>query len=120
MTTIAIMPVVTGDGSIVYCGMAGEKRSEGDTAGKALDALTAQLPETQDGLLVIVQSLRLGRFFDVQQQRRFRELMEALRWAGGELPAEEEAELESLVGVEVRASADRTAMFAAEIGRWST
>jgi len=115
MTTIAILPVVIGDGSVTYCGVAGEKRSQGDTIGKALDALTLQLPEIQDALLVVVQSLRPDRFFNAEQQRRLGELMGAWREArdgGADLPSNERAELETLIEAELRASGDRAAMLA--------
>jgi len=54
MTTTAILPVASEDGSVTYCGSAGEKRSQGSTMGEALDALMAQLPEAQDTLFVVV------------------------------------------------------------------
>ena len=41
MTTVAILPVPTGKGGIAYQGVAGEKRSQGNTIGEVLDALTA-------------------------------------------------------------------------------
>lgn len=112
MTTIAILPVVTGDGSVTYCGAAGGKRSEGSTIGEALDALAAQLPEPQGHLLVIVQSLRPDRFFDAQQQRRLGELMDVWRKArdrGTTLAPTEQAELDGLIEAELSGSAGRAA-----------
>lgn len=75
MTTVAILPVPTEKGGISYRGLAGDKRSQGRTAGEALDALTAQLPDDETGLLAVVQNLRPDRFFDAVQQRRLGELI---------------------------------------------
>ena len=92
----------------------------GNTAGQALDALAAQLPEAEVGTLVIVQNMRPDRFFDVDQQRRLTELMarwRAARDAGTPLPPAEQAELDALVEEEVRASAKRTAALLHELTR---
>ncbi len=117
MTRITILPVPTGKGGSSYRAVAGDKHSEGDTAGAALDALTAQLSEDEAGTLVIVQSLRPDRFFNAAQQQRLAELMDRWRTArdqGGALPADEQAELQRLIEAEVRASADRAAALADE------
>ncbi|GET38822.1 hypothetical protein [Microseira wollei] len=45
------------------------------TAGEALDALTAQLEDSEFGALLIVQNFRSDRFFSAEQQKRLSELM---------------------------------------------
>lgn len=121
MTTIAILPVAgTHQGSVTYCAVANGKRSQGATAGAALDALTAQLKPDEAGTLVIVQNQRPDRFFDAEAQQRLAELM--VRWRhcrdqGQELPTPEQAELTALIDAEVQASALRSAALADELQR---
>jgi hypothetical protein len=43
MTKVAILPIPTAQGNLFYHAIAGTKHAEGQTAGEALDALTAQL-----------------------------------------------------------------------------
>jgi hypothetical protein len=120
MTKVAILPVPTVTGDIVYHAMAGDKQSHGKTAGEALDALTAQLPAEEVGTLVIVQNFRPDQFFDANQQRRLAELMERWRTArdtGTVLPAAEQAELNALIEEEVHASAKRTAALLHELSQ---
>jgi hypothetical protein len=120
MTNVAIFPVGTEGGDIFYHAIAGGKQSGGKTAGEALDALTAQLPEDEAGTLVVIQNLRPDRFFNAAQQRRLAELMEhwrRARDAGTTLSAEEQTELQSLVEAETRAAADRIAALADELER---
>ncbi len=62
MNKVAILPVPTASGDIDYHAMAGDKHSHGKTAGEALDALTALLPEDDAGPLVVVQILRQDSF----------------------------------------------------------
>ncbi len=120
MTKVAILPVSTTQGSISYYAVAGDKHSQGRTAGEALDALTAQLSRDEAGLLIIVQNLHPDRFFKAEQQQRLAGLMDRWRAArdrGATLPADEQSELEALVEAELRAAADRTAELADELGR---
>jgi hypothetical protein len=112
MTTIAILPENPGTRGTHYRAIAGEKQSVGRTAGEALDALTQQLDESQASTLVVVQQLRPDQFFTAQQQARLQELMERWRRARDAkacLLPEEQAELDSLVEQELRASANRAA-----------
>ena len=112
MTTVAILPVPTEKGGISYRAVAGGKRSHGSTVGEALDALTAQLPDDDTGLLVVVQSLRRDLVFGLTQQRRLAELTaqwRKCRDVGGALPPNEEVELEALVEAELSAAAYRAA-----------
>ena len=70
MTKVSIMPVPNAEGTTSYCAVAGDKYSRGDTAGKALDALSAQLSQAESGTLVVVQNLRADQFFNGPQQQR--------------------------------------------------
>jgi hypothetical protein len=120
MTNVAIFPVGTESGGIFYHAVAGGKQSDGKTAGEALDALTAQLPDDEAGTLVLIQDFKPDRFFNAAQQQRLAELME--RWrsardAGLTLPTDEQAELESLIETETRAAGDRIAAIAEELKR---
>jgi hypothetical protein len=95
-------------------------RSQGATAGQALDALTAQMSEQETGTLVIVQSGRPDRFFGVAQQRRLAELMtqwRELQEQGNDLPTADKAELEALIEAELRAAGARAAALAEELSR---
>ena len=118
MTKVAILPIPTEKGDLSYCAVAGERQSQGRTAGEALDALTAQLCEDEASTLVIVQSLRPDRFFNAAQQQRLAELMERWRTArdkGEALPTDQQAELDLLVEAELCASADRAAALSDEL-----
>ena len=120
MTRVAILPVPTETGAVSYLAVAGDKHSQGNTAGEALDALAAQLPQDETGTLVIVQNLRADPLFDGVQKQRLTALMSSWRTArdrGATLPAQELAELRALVDAEVRASAARAAALADELGR---
>jgi hypothetical protein len=120
MTRVAILPVPTDEGEVAYRAVSGDKRSQGATAGEALNALTAQLSEDAGGTLVVVQNLRPDRFFGSKQQQRLAELMARWRDArncGEDLPAKELHELQALVEEELRASAARASQLADEAGR---
>jgi hypothetical protein len=111
MTTIAILPESPGSPTTVYRAVAGNKQSVGQSAGQALDALTAQLSEAEGGTLLVVQHQRPDRFFTAAQQQRLEELMTRWRTArdsGTSLPAAEQAELEALVEAELTAATERT------------
>lgn len=120
MTKVAILPVPTEQGAFSYQAVAGNKRSQGATAGEALDALTAQLSEAESRTMVIVQSGRPDQFFGAPEHQRLGDLM--VRWRsaqdqGQALPANELAELNALVEAELLASAARAAALADEIAR---
>jgi hypothetical protein len=120
MTRVAILPVPDERGDVSYCAVAGDKHSRGNTAGEALDALTAQFSEEEGDVLVVVQNLRADRFFRARQQQRLADLMSQWRKArdqGGALPKEEQTELLALVEAEVRAAGARAAEMADEAGR---
>lgn len=118
MLKVAILPVPTETGDISYRAVAGNRQSLGKTAGEALDALTAQFPEDEMGVLIIVQNQRPDRFFNAEQQKRLTDLMESWRAArdmGEILAVDEQAELEKLIDMELRASAERAAELANEL-----
>lgn len=115
MTKVAILPIPTEKGGISFRAVAGDKRSQGATAGQALDALTAQLSEEESRTLVVVQSGRPDSFFGAVEQARLGELMARRRSAqdqGRALAIGEQTELETLVEAELRASAARAAALA--------
>jgi hypothetical protein len=111
MTKVAILPEPS-VGALMYRAVSGERQAVGNSAGAALDALAAQLPPEEAGTLVVVQNHKPDQFFTIQQQKRLEDLMEkwrAARDSGNALPASEQAELNSLVDAEVRASGERAA-----------
>jgi hypothetical protein len=111
MTTVAILPISGANGEKSYRAIAGDKYSVGKTAGQALDALTAQLDEMEFSALLVIQSFRPDSFFSKEQQEQLSKLMELWRLArdqGSELPPEQQAELDSLVELELRAATART------------
>ena len=112
MTTVAILSVSDPSGEKSYRAVAGDKQSVGKTAGQALDALTAQLGETEFSALLVFQSFRPDPFFSVEQQERMSDLMSLWRAArdqSQELLPEQQAELNKLVEAELRAATARTA-----------
>ncbi len=112
MTTISILPEISGPAGTTYRAVAGKSQSVGRTPGEALDALTAQLPDSEASTLVVVQQMRPDRFFTEQQQQRLAELMakwRAARDAGTPWPAEDQSELNSLVDAELQAATERAA-----------
>jgi hypothetical protein len=118
MTKVAILSIPTERGGVSYQAVSGDKRSRGATAGEALDALTAQLPDDEAGTLVVVQGQRPDRFFNAAQQQRLAELMarwQSARNQGQVLADDEQGELEALVEAELQASADRTSVLADEL-----
>ncbi len=70
MTTITITPA---DPNVLpkrFHAVAGDLRTEGDTAGLALDELTARLPDSENSALIVLQSFQPDRFFTAEPQRR--------------------------------------------------
>lgn len=112
MTTVAILPTTDASGEKSYRAIAGDKHSVGKTAGQALDALTAQLGETEFRALLVIQSFQPDKFFSAEQQQRLSELMKLWRLAreeGQEFSPEQQAELDELVEAELKATTARTA-----------
>ena len=73
MNSVSILPIWTGHGGVTYCAVSNGKRSEGATAGQALDALRAQLTDGNTGTLVIIQNRQPDQFFTAGQQSRLAE-----------------------------------------------
>ncbi|MCF4969969.1 hypothetical protein [Nostoc sp. CMAA1605] len=118
MTTVVILPISNASGEKCYQAIAGDKSSVCKTAGQALDALTAELGETEFSALLVIQSFRPDEFFSAEQQKRLSELMSLWRTArdqGKALSFEEQAELDSLVDAELKASTARTAALLQQI-----
>ncbi len=110
MTKVAISPVQTEDGHVSFNAISGNKHTNGRTVGEALDALNEQLDDNERGTLIIIQNYRPDNFFGIEQQERLGLLMELWRNArdtGNEIPSEKQKELDSLVELELLASAKR-------------
>ncbi|MCI0380522.1 MAG: hypothetical protein L0215_23290 [Gemmataceae bacterium] len=111
MTTITILPESPGAANGGYRAVAGKYQSAGGTVGQALDALSAKLNDATGTTLVVVQHDRPDAFFTGEQRKRLEELM--TRWRSARdtqqtFPAQEQAELDALVELEVQAAAQRT------------
>ena len=118
MTKVDILEETAESGKPTYRAVAGDKQSVGQSAGEALDALTAQLPADEAGTLVVVQGRRPDEFFTADEQRRLSELMAEWRDArdgGKQFPADLQTELEQLVDAELQASAKRTQAILAKL-----
>lgn len=119
MTTVAIIPVESAGGAPSYEAVAGQRAASGETAGEALDALSASFPELESESLLLVQRFRPDRFFSVDQQRRMKELMNRWRHSrdgGVPISAAELSELEALIDAELVASGRRAAAAAGNLG----
>ena len=118
MTTVAILPILNTNGEKSYRAIAGDRQSVGKTAGQALDGLTALLGETDFSALIVIQSFKPDELFTVQQQKRLSELMNLWRTErdlGQSLSPKQQAELESLVEVELKAATVRTALLVQQL-----
>lgn len=118
MTKVAILTEPTETGGVAYRAIAGGKQSVGKTAGEALDALSETLPPEESGTLVIVQNFHPDRLFTAPQGERLKDLMarwRAARDEGATLGAAEQAELDQLIEMEVRAATERAATLLREV-----
>jgi hypothetical protein len=112
MTKVAILPIFDSSGQRSYRAIAGGKQSIGKTAGQALDALTAQLGETDFSALLLLQNFHADEFFSLKQQQRLSELMDLWRISRDQsqsLSIELQTELDNLVEAELNAATARTA-----------
>jgi hypothetical protein len=110
MTRVTVIRGGADAEAATYRAVGGHAQAAGRTAGEAVDALAARLPEDEAGTLIIVRDLRPDRFFTAEQRRRLDELMgrwRAARDAGEALPDAERDELQRLVDAEVEATARR-------------
>lgn len=118
MTTVSILSVLNVGGESEFRAIAGSRQSTGKTAGAALDALAAQLPQDARGTLVVVQHLQPDRFFTAEQCQRLSELMaqwRAARDAGQSLSPAEQSERDELIESETVAAGKRAAAILGEM-----
>jgi hypothetical protein len=111
MSKVAVLGVPEKDGIVSYIAFRGGKQAVGATVGKALDALTEQMP-LSESMVVIVQKFQPDAFFEARDQQRLNELMQRWRAAqttNAEFSAFEREELEKLVERELKASGHRAA-----------
>jgi hypothetical protein len=100
MTTITILPEEKN-----FRAVAGKKESVGRTVGEAIDKLTEQLSEEEDGTLLVIQKHRADNFFGADAQKRLIELM--TKKENQNLSAEEKTELERLIEAELNGAQRR-------------
>lgn len=100
MTTITILPEEKN-----FRAVAGKKESIGRTVGEAIDKLSAQLTEEEDGTLLIIQKQRADKFFGAEEQKRLVELM--TKKESENLSEEENIELENLIEAELKGARQR-------------
>jgi hypothetical protein len=120
MTRVTVLRDGADAAAATFRAVGGHAQAVGRTAGEALDALAARLPEDQDGTLLIVRDLCPDRFFTSERRRRLEELMarwRAARDQGPTLPSDERAQLEHLIDEEVGAAAERAAAAWRELPR---
>ena len=119
MTNVTILPVPTEGGGVTYCAVSNGKRSEGATAGEALDAIRSQMTEKNRSALVILQQGEPDAFFMTQQQERLSALMEKWRNRdrGSAFSGEEYNELRALIEAEIQGAGARAAAWLAELKR---
>ena len=118
MNTVSIFPIASPGGPTEFHAVAGQVRSTGSTAGKALDALSEQLTPSEFNTLVVVQHMQPDELFTQQQQQRLGELMQRWRDARdgeGSISDEEQSELARLIDLELDASGRRAAKIEADL-----
>lgn len=106
MTTIQILKELQGEQS-VYRAISDGWHAAGATAGAALDALEALLPDDMNAAAILIQRFTPDTFFAEAEQARLQVLMEQLQLAkaeGHELAPVEMLELEDLINAELRAT----------------
>ncbi len=107
MTTVTIVPDPS---AATYRASAGSLQSTGRTLGEALDALSAQMAADPGPRLV--RNFEPDDLFTAEQCRRLGELMTHWRAAcdgGVAMPADERAELDALIEMELEAATLRAA-----------
>ena len=121
MTTVQILQEsVQPSGQMRYRAIHRNRQAAGATPGAALDALEDMLPDDA-GTVVILQKFKTDAHFGTEQQARLAELMSQLHTArsqGHDLAKQEMAELETLVDLELQATALRAEeIYSQTIGR---
>jgi hypothetical protein len=110
MTSVAILPITNPDGQTAYQAISGNHRAIGKTAGEALDALHAQLPNLTPAPFMLLQSFQGDRFFNTAQHNRLGQLMHQWRTARDRdqtLEPSPQQELEDLVDAELEGAINR-------------
>lgn len=123
MTTIVVLPISDANGGRIYQAIAlqpeiDDRRSTGRTAGEALDALTAQLGQSELNTFFVIQNFQPDGFFSAKQQARLSKLMERWRTLLNRneiLPSGEQAELDQLVADELKAATARSAALSQQL-----
>jgi hypothetical protein len=118
MTKVALFREDAGAEEMAFRAVTVRHQAMGRTAGEALDALTAQLPEQERDTLIIVRNLGPDHFFTAEQRRRLEQLMakwRSARDAGKSLRGDEQAELERLIDAELHAATQRAAAMSREL-----
>jgi len=111
MTTISIVPESLSASHKRYRAVAGARQSVGSTPGEALDTISAQMDDCENGTLLVIQHMRPDRFFTEAQRTRLANLMaqwRASRDLGEMFPVELQAELDQLVASELDAATQRS------------
>ncbi len=109
MTTIQIIKERQGE-QAVYRAISDGWHAAGATAGAALDALEALLPDDLQATAILIQRFTPDTFFAEAEQARLQELSEQLavaRAEGHELAPAEMSELEDLINAELHATSLR-------------
>lgn len=120
MSIVTIFPETGEHSSIRFRAVGGDQDAVGATAGEALDALQSKMGGDSASSLLVLEGMKPDRFFNEQQQQRLEQLMgqwRAARDQGGSLPPAEQAELQTLVELELKASGDRAEAIARALGR---
>lgn len=118
MTKVTIVAENPGSPDQTYRAAARNRQSVGRTPGAALDALAAQLDESETATLIVLQTLRPDEFFTANQQQRLGELLlrqRSAREMGTAFTASEQSELQSLVEAELDGAAARASAMVREL-----
>ena len=110
MTTVSIVSITNDEGSQVYQAIAGSLSCNGKTPGEALDAITAELGDSESNTLVVLQNGRPDGYFSEPQRSRMNFLMQQWRSSrdiGTEFTQIEQDELDMLVQAEIQATGQR-------------
>ncbi len=103
-----------------YIAVSNGKESVGKTIGEAIDSIYGQLEEDEQNTVIYVQEFKGDEFFSDEQIKRLSMLMKKWRIArdnGKMLPAEQQAELEKLIEMELEAAGKRAEKIFSQMNR---
>lgn len=106
--------VIDSNNAGIYRAISSGKQSIGKTIGEAVDSICSKLEKDEPNTIIYVQEFQGDEFFSDEQIRRLSELMEKWKIArdsGRTLSAENQEELENLIGIELEASGKRVEKF---------